>query len=292
MKIGMRKPSLKKSIKARTTGKLKRSVKKAVIPGYGKKGMGWIKDPKKAAYNKIYNKTTFSVVPSISAGSKHKKKVRVASDGSHKRSKSSADIYIKEYNREKEMKPMKVCKYCGTENYDSASVCTNCGAHEFKNKCSNCGTIFDVGNFCPVCGVKVGTKAKICPECGTEYFSPACPNCGYMNKPVNSEKIYVSTVSTLDEPIKKRKTWLWVLGWIIMFPVPITILMLRKKDMNKQVRNVIIAVAWILYIFFAMSGDSTSEDSTMEPVETAFVSTVETEEILEKEIAIENLVNG
>lgn len=60
MKIGMRKPSIKKSIRARTTGKAKRAVKKAVIPGYGKKGSGWIKDPKKAAYNKVYKKTTFS----------------------------------------------------------------------------------------------------------------------------------------------------------------------------------------------------------------------------------------
>jgi len=61
MKIGMRKPSLKKSIKARTTGKAKRAIKKAVIPGYGKKGTGWLKDPKKAAYNKVYKKTTFSI---------------------------------------------------------------------------------------------------------------------------------------------------------------------------------------------------------------------------------------
>lgn len=61
MKIGMRKPSLKKSIKARTTGKAKRALKKAVIPGYGKKGTGWIKNPKKAAYNKVYKKTTFSI---------------------------------------------------------------------------------------------------------------------------------------------------------------------------------------------------------------------------------------
>ncbi|SCI49246.1 Uncharacterised protein [uncultured Blautia sp.] len=61
MKIGMRKPSLKKSIKARTTGKLKREIKKSIIPGYGKKGSGWIKDPKKAAYNKIYNKTSFGL---------------------------------------------------------------------------------------------------------------------------------------------------------------------------------------------------------------------------------------
>lgn len=60
MKFGMRKPSIKKSISARTKGKAKRTVKKAVIPGYGKKGTGWIKDPKKAAYNKVYNKTSFS----------------------------------------------------------------------------------------------------------------------------------------------------------------------------------------------------------------------------------------
>lgn len=61
MKIGMRKPSLKKSIKARTTGKAKKALKKAVIPGYGKKGAGWIKNPRKAAYNKVYKKTTFSI---------------------------------------------------------------------------------------------------------------------------------------------------------------------------------------------------------------------------------------
>ncbi|WP_346937639.1 hypothetical protein [uncultured Clostridium sp.] len=61
MKIGIRKPSIKKSIKARTTGKAKRAVKSAVNPLYGKKGMGWINDPQKAAYNKVYNKTTVGV---------------------------------------------------------------------------------------------------------------------------------------------------------------------------------------------------------------------------------------
>lgn len=61
MKFGMRTPSFKRSISARTTGQLKRSVKRALIPGYGKKGMGWIKNPKKAMYNKVYHKTTFSI---------------------------------------------------------------------------------------------------------------------------------------------------------------------------------------------------------------------------------------
>lgn len=60
MKFGMRKPSFKKMIKSRTTGRAKRALKKAIIPGYGKKGMG-VLHPKKALYNKVYKKTTFSI---------------------------------------------------------------------------------------------------------------------------------------------------------------------------------------------------------------------------------------
>lgn len=61
MKIGMRTPSLKKSLRARTTGAAKRAVKRALIPGYGKKGMGLLRDPERAVKNKIYRKTTFSL---------------------------------------------------------------------------------------------------------------------------------------------------------------------------------------------------------------------------------------
>lgn len=61
MKIGVRTPSIKKSVKARTTGRVKRELKSSVNPLYGKKGMGWINDSKKAAYNKVYNKTTVGV---------------------------------------------------------------------------------------------------------------------------------------------------------------------------------------------------------------------------------------
>lgn len=61
MKIGLRTPSLKKSLKARTTGKLKRSIKSSINPLYGKKGMGIVRSPKKAVYNKIYKKTSFSI---------------------------------------------------------------------------------------------------------------------------------------------------------------------------------------------------------------------------------------
>ena len=61
MKIGFRTPSFKKSFRARTTGKLKRRMKKAINPFYGKKGVGFIKNPKRSINNKIYRKTTFGI---------------------------------------------------------------------------------------------------------------------------------------------------------------------------------------------------------------------------------------
>lgn len=61
MKFGMRKPSLKKSFKARTTGRAKRAVKKAINPTYGKKGVGFAKNPSRSVKNKVYKKTSFSL---------------------------------------------------------------------------------------------------------------------------------------------------------------------------------------------------------------------------------------
>ena len=59
MKIGIRKPSINKSVAARTKGKVTRGIKKQSIPYYGKGGV--YKNPKKSVYNKVYNKTTKSI---------------------------------------------------------------------------------------------------------------------------------------------------------------------------------------------------------------------------------------
>lgn len=58
MKFGIRKPSLSKMIGART------SVKRIIRHNLGLKaprGWGWLTDPKKALYNRIYNRTTISI---------------------------------------------------------------------------------------------------------------------------------------------------------------------------------------------------------------------------------------
>ena len=70
MKTGFRSPSVSRSIKARTTGKLTRSIKRNINPLYGKKGTGYINNPKKAIYNQIYNKTTMPVIKYSSKSTK------------------------------------------------------------------------------------------------------------------------------------------------------------------------------------------------------------------------------
>lgn len=57
MKYGMRKPSLRKSMAARTS--TKRIVKNA-LGLKAPRGYGWLTNPKRAAYNRAYNRTTFS----------------------------------------------------------------------------------------------------------------------------------------------------------------------------------------------------------------------------------------
>lgn len=59
MKFGARKPSWKKSLSARS------SVKRALRHSVGLKaprGYGWLTNPKKACYNRVYSRTSFSLV--------------------------------------------------------------------------------------------------------------------------------------------------------------------------------------------------------------------------------------
>jgi hypothetical protein len=58
MKFGIRTPSIKKRISART------SIKRQVVHRAGIKmprGYGWVRNPKKYAYNKVYNRTSFDI---------------------------------------------------------------------------------------------------------------------------------------------------------------------------------------------------------------------------------------
>jgi hypothetical protein len=67
MKFGIRMPSLRKRIAART------SVKRYIRHSLGFKaprGWGWLTNPRRAAYNRVYNRTTLGcvVLPAIVLG--------------------------------------------------------------------------------------------------------------------------------------------------------------------------------------------------------------------------------
>lgn len=150
-------------------------------------------------------------------------------------------------------------------------------------KCPNCGAdIKDGSKFCEFCGSQITADMKR----EQEYVNKAgCPKCGSSNITFNREKqgevkgkkgsaVVRSTVGMCKdcghtwhvqaEPVKKRKTWLWVLGWIFIFPLPLTILMLRPTTfpkLDKKIKYGIIAVAWIIYAIW-MFGSRSSDKST------------------------------
>jgi hypothetical protein len=62
MKFGIRTPSLRKRIAART------SVKRYIRHSLGFKaprGWGWLTNPRRAAYNRVYNRTTVGCVVAL-----------------------------------------------------------------------------------------------------------------------------------------------------------------------------------------------------------------------------------
>ena len=81
--------------------------------------------------------------------------------------------------------------------------------------------------------------------------------------------------------VKKKKTWLWVIGWICFFPIPLTIIIARSKKMQPTLKYTLIVVLWIFVILLGIfGGDADTSTSgqaepTTEPItETTTKSTV------------------
>ena len=164
--------------------------------------------------------------------------------------------------------------------------CPNCGGENNGNYCQFCGSempktvapVSITNNFfgtnandqaqsggngcCPKCGSpkigfkreRAGTNAKASSRkkyIGTgrkgTYNSSAsyrtiglCQSCGYTWSPNGATK----QVSEQDQ-----KLVLYIFGFVFMFPLSITIILLKNKKLNKWFRYGIIALSWILYFF-------------------------------------------
>lgn len=144
-------------------------------------------------------------------------------------------------------------------------------------KCPNCGSDlkFDIVAkecTCEYCGAKllidgetVHVKYDNAEEAGYQFEKGRQRA---QKEATYTERINPDHSMPQKQSKKKSRIWLWILGWICIFPLPLTILMLRKKNMKLAIKYGIIAVAWIIYILIGFSGanqnqtKSTSKNST------------------------------
>ena len=162
-------------------------------------------------------------------------------------------------------------------------------------RCPNCGAEIGTSDKCEYCGSTITSDMKKeqeilnkkgCPKCGSTNIKFTRENHGEVNGK-KTKKIVHKTVGVCNdcgytwyldvaEP-KKRKTWLWVLGWIFIFPVPLTILMLRKKDMKPAIKYGIIAAAWIIYLIIGFGRNSSNKKPSTSSAPVVAEQTKETE---------------
>lgn len=156
--------------------------------------------------------------------------------------------------------------------------CPSCGAHldvDVDNKtasCQFCGAIFPVEDETQHIKMDGAAQAGYEFEKGRQRAqaeaAAAAQQLQYAPLPQ-----YVPA----PEPPKKRKTWLWVLGWICIFPVPLTLIMLKKKDMNPKVRYGIIAAGWLVYLVIGLSGRGKRSENKITDTSSETVATQEAE---------------
>lgn len=137
-------------------------------------------------------------------------------------------------------------------------------------KCQNCGSTMKVN---------AETKEVVCEYCGAKFVVDDevqhihydnAEQAGYefekgRQKAQAEQKAtysFAASSSQQNNPVKKRRTWLWVLGWICIFPLPLTILIVRNKKLNKWVRIGIIAAAWIIYLAIGFAGGNSETEKT------------------------------
>ena len=141
----------------------------------------------------------------------------------------------------------KFCEYCGSElpkDKVNVGVCPKCGNSNISFKRERIGTATQRTSRKNVIGT--GRTGQSVSQ-STYRTVGLCQNCGHTWNPNAGSKS------------SGKKTWLWVLGWICIFPVPLTILLLRKKDMKPAVKYGIIAVAWLLFFAIGSSGNSETD---------------------------------
>lgn len=143
---------------------------------------------------------------------------------------------------------------------------------------------------CPNCGAALefdeNDSQTVCEYCDSviildnENKSKEYEDAGYsfeMGRQKAREELngrYIPQQNTYqNEEPKKRKTWLWVLGWMFMFPIPLSIIVGRSKKIPTWLKAVIIIAVWAVYFFWlatAENEDAQSAETAQDSVTTSY----------------------
>lgn len=109
---------------------------------------------------------------------------------------------------------------------------------------------------CPYCGadLKADESAKeiVCDYCDSKVPVSSAAESGSAAATAETATTTATTAapaaSEASGTTEKRRSHLllWILGWIFLWPLPVTILVHRSK-MPKLVKGLIIAAVWIIY---------------------------------------------
>lgn len=115
-------------------------------------------------------------------------------------------------------------------------------------KCKNCGAEVH-SKFCEYCGSEAPQEKPVINIVNNYYGSN---DSSQASRPDSANAVSPQQVYT--ENRGKNLTWLWVLGWIFVYPVPLTVILMRKDNMKSSVKIAIIIASWIMYFILAIFG--------------------------------------
>lgn len=94
------------------------------------------------------------------------------------------------------------------------------------------------------------------------YFNPNTNNLE-INTNLNQDKSQLQQEKTkVSTSSKKNNTWLWVIGWIFCFPIPLTIL-IWKSNWTQSVKIIITVLLWLFIFILGATNDDTTNNTNV-----------------------------
>ena len=138
-----------------------------------------------------------------------------------------------------------------------------------------------IDTTCPKCGANLkidsDRKQAFCEYCGAQilidddvhhFQIDNAESAGYEfekgRQRAQSELPNTRTYTYPPVPKKKRKIVWWVLGWIFIFPIPLTIIIIRNKKLKAGVKVAVIIAAWVVYLLIGIVGGMMDKQNNQE----------------------------